>query len=153
MAGMAQMEGMKKPVIPAGPLKIAFGDKSMEWTPATLAALPHQTVTVYNVHAKANQTYTGVPLFGLLTQLGIPTMPHGKDLRLFLVAEGADGYQAVYSLAEVNPDLRDTAVLVADTLDGKPLLESGPMQLVATGDKRPARWVRNLVRIRVLTAE
>ena len=58
---------------PAGPLKITFGDKSAEWTPATLAALPHTTVTVYNEHAKANQTYSGVPLIDLLSHWACPT--------------------------------------------------------------------------------
>ena len=142
-----------KPTLPTAPLKISFGDKSAEWTPATLASLPHKTITVYNVHAKANQTFTGVSLFDLLLPLGVPAMPHGKDLRLYLVAEGADRYEAVYALAEVNPEVHDAAVLVADTLDGKPLGENGPLQLVATGEKRPARWVHNLAAIRVLTAQ
>jgi Oxidoreductase molybdopterin binding domain len=156
--GMKMDEGMKmdhgaaKPAVPAGPLKIAFRDKSAEWTAAALAALPHKSVTVYNEHVKACQTYTGVPLIDLLTRLGVPDKPHGKDLRLYLAAEGSDGYMAVYSAAEVNPDVHSATVIVADTLDGKPLGESGPMQLVATGEKRPARWVRNLVAIRVLTA-
>jgi hypothetical protein len=147
------MDAMKKPSIPAGPLKIAFGDKSAEWTPATLAALPHKTLTVCNVHLKANQTYTGVSLMELLTRLGVPAMQHGKDLRLYLVAEGSDGYQAVYSVAEINSELHNAEVIVADSVDGKPLAESGPLQLVAEGDKRPARWVRNLVAVRVLTAQ
>ncbi len=142
---------IKKPA--AGPFKIVFGDKSAEWTPATLAALPHKTLTVCNVHVKANQTYMGVSLMELLARLGVPAMQHGKDLRLYLVAEGSDGYQAVYSLAEVNPELHDAAVIVADSVDGKPLADSGPLQLVAAGDKRPARWVRNLVTVRVLTAQ
>jgi hypothetical protein len=38
-------------------------------------------------------------------------------------------------------------------MDGKALAGTGPVQLVATGEKRPARWVRNLVAIRVKTAE
>jgi hypothetical protein len=139
--------------VPAGPLKISFGDKSVEWTPESIAPLPHITVTVFNAHAKANQTYTGVPLMALLAKLGVPDKPHGNDLRLYLVAEGADGYKAVYSLAEVNPDLHDGSVIVADRLEGKVLADSGPFQLVATGEKRPARWVRNLVSVRILTAE
>jgi hypothetical protein len=142
-----------KPAVPAGPLKITFGDKSSEWTPATLAALPHKTITVYNEHAKANQAYSGVDLIELLKPLGVPEKPHGKDFRLYLVAEGSDGYQVVYSLGEISPDVHDGTVLVADTLDGKALADSGPLQLVATGEKRPARWVRNLVAIRILTAE
>jgi len=144
--------GMGKPSPTAGPLKIAFGDKSAEWTPATLAALPHKTITVYNEHAKANQTYSGVPLIDLLAKLGVPSQPRGKEFRLYLVAEGADGYQVVYSVAEVTPDVHDATVIVADTQDGKPIADDGPLKLVATGETRPARWVRNLVAIRVLTA-
>jgi hypothetical protein len=155
MEGMSMDHGlgMEHGPVPAGPLRITFGDKSAEWTPTALAALPHTTLTVYNEHIKANQTYTGVPLIELLTRLGVPAKPHGKDLRLYLVAQGADGYEAVYSVAEVNPDVHDATVMVADGVDGKPLAGSGPFQLVATGEKRPARWVRNLVAIRVMAAE
>jgi hypothetical protein len=153
MKSMDNMGGMNHMAVPSGPLKLSFGDKSAEWTPATLAALPHKTLTVYNEHVKASQTYTGVPLIDLLVQLGLPAKQHGKDMRLYLVAEGADGYEAVYSVAEINPDVHDAIVMVADTLDGKSLAESGPLQLVANGEKRPARWVRNLVAVRVLTAQ
>jgi hypothetical protein len=148
-------QGMKmgKPAPAAGPLKITFGDRSAEWTAATLAALPHKTITVYNEHAKANQIYSGVELIDLLKPLGVPEKPHGKEFRLYLVAEGSDGYQVVYSIGEVTPDVRDGTVLVADALGGKPIGETGPLQLVLTGEKRPARWVRNLVAIHVRTAE
>ena len=137
----------------AGPLKLTFGKKSGAWTPATLASLPHLTITVFNEHAKANQTYSGVPLFELLKLLGVPDKPHGKDLRLYLVAEGSDGYGAVYSVAEVNPDVHDGTVIVADAMDGKAIGDEGPLKLVATGEKRPARWVRNLVTVKVMTAQ
>jgi hypothetical protein len=136
-----------------GPLRITFDNKSAEWTPATLAALPHKTITAFNEHTKANQTYTGVALIDLLKPLGVPDKPHGKDLRLYLIAEGSDGYEAVYSVAETNPDVHDGSVIVADTLDGKPLADDGPLKLIAAGEKRPARWVRNLVSIRVQAAE
>ncbi len=142
-----------RPMPPAGPLKIAFGDKSADWTAATLAPLPHKTLNVYNEHAKANQSYSGVPLIDLLTKLGVPDKPRGKDFRLYLVAEGSDGYQVVYSIGEVTPDVHEGNVIVADALDGKPLPGNGPLQLVAAGEKRPARWVRNLVAVRVLTAQ
>jgi hypothetical protein len=151
------MPGMEmnhaKPSVPAGPLKIAFAGKSAEWTPATLAALPHKSVTVFNEHTKANQTYSGVPLIDLLTQLGVPDKPHGKEFLLYLVAAGSDGYQVVYSLGELTPDVHDATVLVADTQDGKPIADDGPLKLVATGERRPARWVRNLVAIRVLKTD
>jgi hypothetical protein len=146
-------EEMTHASAPAGPLKIIFGAKSSEWTPATLATLPHTTITVYNEHVKANQTFSGVPLTDLLAQLGVPSKPRGKDFRLYIVAEGSDGYQVVYSIGEVTPDVHDGTVLVADTVDGKSLGNNGLFQLVATGEKRPARWVRNLVGIRVLAAQ
>lgn len=135
-----------------GPLKIVFGTKTSEWTASTLAAMPHTTITVYNEHAKVNQTYSGVLLIDLLTPLGVSAKPHGKEFRLYAVAEGADDYQVVYSIGEITPDVHDGTVLVADTMDGKPLGNNGVFQLVATGEKRPARWVRNLVAIRVLVA-
>ncbi len=147
------MSAMHKPAPPAGPLKITYGDQSAEWTPATLAALPHTTVTVYNEHAKATQTYSGVPLIDLLVKLGVPDKPRGKQLKIYLVAVGSDGYEVVYSLGEVTPDVHDATVLVADSEDGKPITGDGPLKIVATREKRPARWVRNLVAVRVLTAE
>jgi len=144
---------MGSPSVPSTSLKITYAGKSEDWTPATLAALPHTTITVYNEHAKVSQTYSGVPLTTLLTRLGVPEKPHGKDFRLYLVAEGTDGYGVVYSVGEVTPDVRDGTTLVADTLNGKPLTDAGQFQLVTTGEKRPARWVRNLNSIRVASAE
>jgi hypothetical protein len=49
--------------------------------------------------------------------------------------------------------VHDATVLVADSENGKPIADDGPLKLVATREKRPARWVRNLVAVRVLTAE
>jgi hypothetical protein len=148
---MGMMHGAAS--IPPGILRVAFGDKSTDWTPAQLTALPQTSISVYNEHTKANETYAGVPLIGLLTQAGVPATPRGKDLRLYLVATGSDGYEAVYSVAEVNPSMHDATVIVAETENDKPLAADGPFKLIDTREKRPARWVRNLVAIRVLTAE
>jgi hypothetical protein len=150
---MGGMSDAHKPAPPAGPLQISFGGKAATWTAATLAALPHTTVTVHNEHTKADETYSGVPLIALLTPLGVTDKPRGKDLRLYVVAAGSDGYEAVYSIGEVTPDVHDATVLVADTENGKPINADGPLKLIATGEKRPARWVRNLVSIKVQTAE
>jgi len=147
------MDEMHKPAPPAGPLQITFAGKSATWTAATLAALPHTTVTVHNEHTKADETYSGVPLIALLTPLGVTDKPRGKDLRLYVVAAGSDGYEVVYSIGEVTPDVHDATVMVADTENGAPINADGPLKLVATGEKRPARWVRNLVLIAVRTAE
>lgn len=153
MGGMGQQPTAESLRRASGPLTINFGDKSAEWTPEKLAALPQTTVTVWNEHAKANQTYSGVPLIDLLTQLGVSAKPRGSDLRLYLVAEGSDGYKVVYSIGEITPDVHDATIIVADKLAGEPIKDNGPLQLVATGEKRPARWVRNLIAIHVFTAQ
>jgi len=138
---------------PTEPLKITFGAKSASWTPAQLAAQPQTTVTVYNEHTKANETYTGVPLISLLTPLGVHPQPRGKDMLLYLVVEGSDMYEVVYSIGEITPDVSKSTVIVADTENGKPLAADGPLKIVATGENRPARWVRNLVAIHVFSAQ
>ena len=150
MGGMGEMD---KPAPPAGPLKITFGDKSATWTPATLAALPHTTVTVSNEHTKASETYAGVPVMELLTRIGVSVKPHGKDLQLYLVCVGSDGYEVVFAMGEIAPYIHDAPTIVADSEDGKALTSEGPLKLISTGDKMPERWVRNLVAIRVLAAE
>jgi hypothetical protein len=150
---MGPMHHGDKPAGPASPLKITFGAQSAEFTPEKLASLPHTTVTVFNGHANANQTFSGVPLIELLKTLGVTEQPKGKDFRMYIEAEGSDGYVVVYSIAEVTPYIHDGTVIVADTLADKPISDNGPFQLVATGEKHPARWVRNLVAIRVLHAE
>ena len=142
-----------KPAGPANVLKITTGAQSAEFTPEKLAALPHTTITVFNGHANANQTFSGVQLIDLLKPLGVTDQPKGKDFRLYIEAEGSDGYVVVYSIGEITPYIHDGTVIVADSLASKPIADSGPFQLVATGEKHPARWVRNLVAIRVLHAE
>jgi len=149
----AQAMEMHRGTPATGPLKLTFGDKSIELTAAELAAFPHTTIKLFNEHAKADQSYSGVPLALLLARLGVSEKPRGKDFRLYLIAEGSDGYQVVYSVGEVTPDVHDGTTLVADSMNDKPLGDNGQFQLVTTGEKRPARWVRNLVAIRVLTAQ
>jgi hypothetical protein len=69
------------------------------------------------------------------------------------VASAADGYRAVFALPELDPAFTDGVVLVADKRDGRPLGgEEGPLRLVVAGEKRQARWVRQLTSLSVRTA-
>lgn len=138
--------------IPSGAIRTSF-DRIEDWTVATLASLPHVTVSVYNEHTKANETYSGVLLIALLKPLGMNDNPNGKDLRLYVVAQGADHYEVVYSSGEITPKVNSSTVIVADLENGKPLTDDGPFKLIATGEKYPSRWVRNLVAIEVFAAE
>jgi hypothetical protein len=123
---------------------------------ADLKAMPRTTITVHNEHSKADETYVGVRVSDVLTKMGAPL---GKDLRGavlsgYLVATGSDGYAAVIALAEVEPSFHSGEVIIADTMNGAPLdAKSGPFKLVVTEDKRPARWVRNLVSIELKSAK
>ncbi|MGD0403479.1 MAG: hypothetical protein ABSB66_09790 [Candidatus Acidiferrales bacterium] len=121
---------------------------------AEFRALPHVDVKVHNGHSNADETYSGVPLAVLLAKAGAPLEENlrGKALTNYVVATGSDGYSVVLSLAEVDPTFHDGQIVVADSRDGQPLTTSGPFQLIVSEDKRPARWVRNLVTISVGTA-
>jgi hypothetical protein len=44
-------------------------------------------------------------------------------------------------------------VLLADSVDGKPLADNGPIELITSGERRPARWVRNVTSIKVQAAD
>jgi hypothetical protein len=124
-------------------------------TLSDLKALPHVTVTFHNSHTNAEETYSGVRLADLLQKLGAPlgSELRGKALADYVVATGSDGYQSVLALGEIDPQFHPGEVIVADTMDGKPLdPHSGPFKLVVTEDKRPARSVRNLVQIELRSA-
>jgi hypothetical protein len=120
-------------------VSISYAEKSAEWTLAKVSALPHKTITVHNEQVNADQTFSGAPLIDLLVPLGVTEKPRGKDLKLYLVAEGRDGYKVVFALGEVAPDVHHGTVLLADSVDGKPISEDGPLRLVCTGEKGPAR--------------
>jgi DMSO/TMAO reductase YedYZ molybdopterin-dependent catalytic subunit len=130
-------------------------------TPLTLTAadlkdMPRTTLHVMNAHDKKEETYEGVLLEVLLQNAGAP---HGEQLRgqlmtSYVVAEAQDRYRVVFALAELDSGFLDSQVLVADTMDGAPLgAKLGPLRLVAPHEKRPARWVRMLKTITVVTPQ
>jgi hypothetical protein len=129
--------------------------KAVTYSVADLKALPHTAVSVYNEHTRANERYGGVPLTELLSRAGAPTGDklRGKAFLQYVIAEGTDHYQVVYSIDETDPANHMGDVIVADSLNGAALTTDGAFKLVSSEDKRPARWVRNLTAIKVKTAE
>jgi DMSO/TMAO reductase YedYZ molybdopterin-dependent catalytic subunit len=120
-----------------------------------LKSMKHVTAQIHNSHTNADETYSGVRLADLLSKAGTPLgdQLRSKALSKYVVASGSDGYTTVLAIAEVDPAFHPGDVLVADAMDGKALdARSGPLKLVVTEDKHPARWVRNLVQIEVKTA-
>jgi DMSO/TMAO reductase YedYZ molybdopterin-dependent catalytic subunit len=123
-------------------------------TIAELKGLPRTTLHVANAHERKEETYEGVLLETLLQKAGAPQGDglRGQLLTSYVVAEAEDGYRVVFALAELDSGFLDSEVLVADTIDGAPLgPKLGPLRLVAPHEKRPARWVRMLKTITVVT--
>ena len=68
-----------------------------------------------------------------------------------MVAEAADGYRAVFTVAESDSAFVNQTIVVADRMDGKPLdAEYGPYQIIVPAEKRHARWIRQLTCLRVV---
>jgi DMSO/TMAO reductase YedYZ molybdopterin-dependent catalytic subunit len=121
-------------------------------TIANLRKMPRRKLLVVNPHDKKTENYEGVLLEELLRKAGVP---QGESLRgaamaSYVLAEAADGYQVVFSLAELDSGIVDSDVIVADTMDGAPIgAKQGPFRLMAPHEKRPARWVRMLKSITI----
>lgn len=116
--------------------------------------LPRRTVTV-NDERGVRATYSGVDLGALIGAKGAPQdgRLRGKALADYVLAVGSDGYRAAFALAELDPTFSEKIVLLADTVDGKPLgSDIGPYRLVIPDEKLHARWVRNVVEVDVLAA-
>jgi DMSO/TMAO reductase YedYZ molybdopterin-dependent catalytic subunit len=116
---------------------------------------PRTTVRAKNEHQDNNEeVYEGVALATLLKQAGAPqgSQLRGAAMATYVLAEGSDGYRVTFSLAELDSDFEESEVIVADTLNGAPLGgKLGPLRLVVPNDKRPARWVRMLQSIKVVS--
>lgn len=158
IGGCTECVNVKPPTANSLLLRVvpSHGIKPVVLTSASLAAMPHKTVTFHNVHTSTDETYSGVPLIYLLGTMGVPRGKdlHGKALSEYVVATGSDGYKAMLALAEVDPEFHPGDVFVADAMDGRPLdASNGPFKLIVTEDKRSARSVHNLVSIEVKTAE
>lgn len=97
--------------------------------------------------------YRGALLRDLVTAAK-PTERGPRDLRRsYVLVTASDGYQVVFSWAELFIAPAGGSVLVAYEQDGRPLAEGeGPMALIAATDTRPARHVKWLQSIQLKTA-
>jgi DMSO/TMAO reductase YedYZ molybdopterin-dependent catalytic subunit len=123
-------------------------------TKADLAKMPRTSVTVKaEGNEEGDTTYEGVLLYDILMQAGAPLGKQlmGKALASYVLAEARDGYQVVYTLTELDPSFTGNKIIVADTINGKPLFQyQGPFRLVVPGEKKAARSIRMLEKISVV---
>ncbi len=128
--------------------------RPLKLSAADLAKLPRQTVNAKD-HDGKPVTFEGVALVEVLRTAGVEfgEKLRGKSLALFLVVDAADGYRAVFALPELDPAFTDAVVILADRRDGQPLPEKeGPWRIVAPGEKRQGRWVRQVVSLTIKRA-
>ena len=126
-------------------------------TPLTLKAedlmdMPRKTVSLPEQDGTKIE-YEGVPLREILKRAGAPlgNQLRGKALTSYILAKAHDGYQVVFTLAELDLAFANEQILVADKRDGKPLFGyQGPFRLVCPNDKAGARSVRMLETLEVV---
>jgi DMSO/TMAO reductase YedYZ molybdopterin-dependent catalytic subunit len=118
---------------------------------ADLKGMPRTTVTVTEEGREVK--YEGVLVGEILKRAEAPV---GRDLTgqavaTYVLAKAKDGYQVVFSLPELDPAFTSNDIIVADTIDGKPLFDyQGPFRVVAPHDKRGARSIRMVQSIDVV---
>jgi len=119
-------------------------------TASDLSRLSRRSVRAAE-HGK-EATFEGVALGDVLRMAGIPSGEklRGPQLVKYLLVDARDGYQAVFALPELDGAFTDREILLADRRDGTPLsAEEGPLRIVVPGEKRPARWVRQVRELRI----
>lgn len=123
---------------------------------AELDALPHRVLEVKDPHDGKLLKFDAIPLKAVLEKVAVPLGDslRGKRMALCLLVEAADGYRAVIALAELDPAFTSGEVFLADGRDHKPLDgKEGPLRIVIPGDKKMARWVRQVTALKIVAVQ
>lgn len=119
---------------------------SLKLTRADLDKFARHTVRAKD-HDGKEYNYEGVAIIDLLQKAGVKfgDALRGKALATYLLVEAADGYQAVYSLPELDSSVNERLILLADKQEGAAFPANvGPLKIIVPGDKTHARWVRQV---------
>jgi hypothetical protein len=120
-----------------------------------LAPITAEAATYAAGGTPVSDTYTGIKLRNLLDAAGGVDLTTAKNdiLSKYVVATGADGHKAAFSLGEIDPKFGDQTVLMAyaDTAGQLgPEGSEGLARMVVPGDHAGGRYVSNLVDLRVV---
>lgn len=118
-----------------------------------LAKLPQKIVKTTDHGTPV--TFQGVLLADVLSKVALPTGEkfHSTAAAYYLIVEAKDGYRAVFAWPELDSGFMDKPVYMVTKREGKPLPEKdGPFEVIAPGEKRNGRWVRQVTAIRVRQA-
>jgi hypothetical protein len=131
------------------------GIQALRLESSDLAGMPRRSVKARDRDGRES-VFDGVVVAEILKKAGVK---QGKDLRgellaSYLLVEASDGYRVVFALPELDQAFTDRIVLLADHKDGKPLGDrEGPFRIVVPDEKRPARWVRQVVSLTLRRCE
>jgi hypothetical protein len=122
----------------------------------TTTPVSTESVTYQAAGVPVSDTYTGTTLWNVLADAGGVTTTASKNdiLSKYVIATGSDGYQAVFSLGEIDPMFGNQPVLVAyaDTAGQLgPNASDGLARVVVPGDIAGGRYVSDLVSLQVGT--
>src|SRR5215475_3774974 len=121
---------------------------------ADFAKLPHVSASVSSHNVQG--AYRGVLLGELLRLVERPAGDslRGKALATAISVEAADGYRVAFALAEVDSAFTNKVIFLADAKNGAPLdTAEGPFRLIVPDEKKPARWVKKVIRIRLVPVD
>jgi len=94
-------------------------------------------------------TYKGALLWPILEARGIKNGGHNAQLLHSFAVEGRDGYRIVFSIGEIDPDFGNAPIAIAFERDGTAMVPGEGFRLIVPGDKRGARYVKDIVKIEV----
>jgi len=133
-------------------LSVSFAEKTHQLSLEDLGRLPHVVVVATDPHEKVSHRYSGVSVHDLLASVGAPfgDKMRGPALRLAVLVRSQDGYTVLFALPEFDESFSERTIVIADRVDGAPLAgKSGPLRLIAPGDKHAARWARMVASIEI----
>ncbi|MFN3380985.1 MAG: molybdopterin-dependent oxidoreductase [Runella zeae] len=129
-------------------------------TPLTLSindlkAMPQTQLKAKDRDGKEHE-YGGVRLVDLFQKAGVTLGGElrGENLTKYVIARAADGYEVLFSLAEIDEEFSGRTILLVHTVDGQALPQGiGPFRLVVPDERRPARWIREIKTIEIRFAK
>lgn len=124
----------------------------------TLSSLKEYTqVTVVRKDKDGkDHSFNGVLLADILQKAGASSGKalRGENLTKYLLVEASDGYQVLFSLAELDAGFTDRKTILCSQMDGRPLpAADGPFRIIVQDEKVPARCAKQVIALQVKFAQ
>lgn len=129
-------------------------EHALSLTRADFDKFKRQTVTA-RTHDGKEHKFEGVAVADLLQKAGVQfgEALHQEAAATYLLAEAGDGYRVLFALPEFDSAPTDRLIIIADRVDGRPFpAGTGPLQIIAPGDKGHGRWVRQVTSLTLVVA-